>query len=86
MSEFITKIFYPILSPIFDPINSGLTAIPMVLARFCAIGLFLGAIIWVWTLNKKYVNLDRPNQHWYTDLRVWTILSMLPHFVLYLFL
>ena len=81
-----TRVFEPILKPIFHPIDGMLEDIYMPWARICALGLFIGAMVWVWMLKKEYVDLDRPNKHWVTDLRIWTIVAMLPHVVIYLLL
>jgi len=85
-SEWITKIFGPVLKPIFHSIDSVLDNVYMPWARLSAVALFVGAIIWVFTLKKEYVNLDAPRQVWYTDLRIWTVVCLLPHIFVYLFL
>ncbi len=84
MSEWITEIFGPLLRPIFSPIDHLLQPVYMPWARVFALGLFFGAMIWVWSLRVEYVNVDRPNNKWYTDLRVWTVLCMLPHVFVYM--
>ena len=85
-ANWATRVFGPILKPVFHPMDEVLEGIYMPWARICALALFIGAMIWVWMLKKEYVDLDRPNKHWYSDLRVWTIVAMLPHVVIYLFL
>ena len=84
MSEWITEVFGPMLKPVFSPIDTMLEPIYMPWARIFAIALFIGAMVWVWSLRVEYVNLDRPNNKWYSDLRIWTILCMLPHVIVYL--
>lgn len=84
MRERITEVFGPMLKPFFGPIDTMLEPIYMPWARIFALALFIGAMIWVWSLRVEYVNLDRPNQKWYSDLRIWTILCMLPHVIVYL--
>ena len=84
MAEWITNTFGPLLKPIFTPIDTLLQTVYMPWARVFALLLFIGAMIWVWSLREEYVNIDRPNKKWYTDLRVWTILCMLPHVIVYL--
>ena len=55
--NFATRVFGPLLKPVFEPINSALGAIPtMPWARVCALGLFIGAMIWVWMLKREYVD------------------------------
>lgn len=80
----VTDTFHEPLSKIFNPIDAALTPIDEMWWKVSAVALFVGAMIWVFSLNRAYVDLDRPNQHIWTDLRVWTIVSMLPHVVVYL--
>ena len=84
MNEWITKVFGPLLKPVFQPIDTLFQPVYMPWARVLALSLFIGAMIWVWSLREEYVNVDRPNKHWYTDLRIWTVLCMLPHVFVYL--
>ncbi len=83
-AEWVTETFHGPLSSIFNPIDSVLTPIEPVWWKVSAVALFVGAMIWVFSLDRKYVDLDRPNRQIWTDLRVWTIVSMLPHVVVYL--
>jgi hypothetical protein len=85
ISQFVTEVFHPILSPFFAPINAFLGRHYLPWATLCALGLFVGAMIWVFTLRREYVNLDAPSRHLWHDLRLWTILSMLPHVIVYLY-
>ena len=81
----ITRIFKPVLQPFFDPINNFLGRYYMPWATICALDLFIGAMVWVFTLRKEYVNVDAPRKGFLYDLRVWTIISMLPHVLVYLY-
>lgn len=81
----INDTFGPVLRPVFHQIDVLLGDVYMPWARICAVGLFLIAMIWVYTLRPEYVNLDAPRKAWYTDLRIWTVVSMLPHVFVYLF-
>lgn len=57
------------------------------LARIAVLSFFFGTMVWVYVgLKKEYVNLEAPSQHFWHDLRLWVVLSMLPHIVVYLFL
>jgi hypothetical protein len=85
MPETINSLFGPMLRAIFHPIHSSLSDVYMPWARICALGLFVGAMVWVYVLRKEYVNLDSPGQEWYYDLRLWTVVSMLPHVFVYLY-
>lgn len=79
-------VFGPPLSFVFHPINKVLNRIPMIWAMICALSLFIGTMLWVNVILKKdYVNKGRPFKAWYTDLRLWTIISMLPHVLVYFY-
>jgi hypothetical protein len=70
----------------FAPINEFLSPVYMPWARIAAVGFFILTMIWVGViLSRQFVHLDRPNNKWYTDLRLWTVASMLPHIVVYLY-
>lgn len=86
MNEWITNTFGPLLHAVFDPINSAFDGVYMPWARIAALALFIGTMIWVYTLKKEYVNLDAPKDFkWYHDLRLWTVVSMMPHVIVYLY-
>lgn len=88
ISESINNIFGPAMRAIFAPTNAMFDAIPedaaVIVAKASAVSLFIAAMIWVFTLRKEYVNLDAPGKSPWFDLRFWTILSMLPHVIVYL--
>lgn len=80
------RFFEPVIKPIFAPVNSVLEAAYMPWAKISALSLFLGTMVWVcFIMKKEYVNLGRTNTAWWTDLRLWTVLSMLPHIFVYLY-
>jgi hypothetical protein len=79
-------VFKPVLILFFGPINKFLSPIYQPWATITAIGLFLGTMIWVgFVLKESYVNMGRPNKAWYSDLRIWTACSMLPHVFVYFY-
>jgi hypothetical protein len=85
-TEFCRVVFQPILAPIFVPINTALGMTPNGAAGYCGIGLFLSAMFWVcFLLPKNYVNRGRPYKSWWTDLRLWTVISMTPHVLFYFY-
>ena len=81
--EWINEVFGPSLKAVFAPTNNIFTYIPESAMPFvsteCAVLLFQLAVLWVLFLKEEYVNIDRPNKCFWNDLRLWTILSMLPH-------
>ena len=74
-----------VLRAIFNPLDGPLSALPPLVWTLAACGLFLGAMIWVFTLKKEYVNIDSPGKGPRYDLRFWTVVSMLPHVIVYLY-
>lgn len=86
IEAFCKIVFYPILSRIFHPINNLLNPIYQPWATIIAIAFFVGTMAWVcFILKPSYVNEGRPYKGWYTDLRLWTVLSMLPHVFVYFY-
>ncbi|MGC8737273.1 MAG: hypothetical protein ACP5UA_01355 [Candidatus Hydrogenedens sp.] len=80
------RTFDPIIRPIFRPITTFLERTYQPWAKICALGLFVGTMLWVWLgMPKEYVNLGRKKKTVWTDLRLWTIISMLPHIIVYLY-
>lgn len=89
-------LFYPILAPIFHPVDKFLNwvdqhpftlgSISVTWASICGVGLFVCAMIWVGLiLDKEYVNRGRPYKSIWTDLRLWTVISMTPHVLVYFY-
>lgn len=84
--DWLGKTFEPIIGPIFRPISKFLEKTYQPWAKICALGLFIGTMLWVWGgMKKEYVNLGRTKESIWTDLRWWTIFSMLPHIIVYLY-
>ena len=85
MEAFMTRVFQPLLSPFFTPINNFLGAHYQPWATIFAISLFFCGMLLVFVLRKEYVNVDRPHKGILYDLRLWTVLSMTPHVLFYLY-
>lgn len=80
------RIFFPILNPVFAPINTFLAKFYQPWATIAALAMFIGTMIWIGAiLNARYVNRGRPYNNIWADLRLWTVLSMLPHILVYLY-
>lgn len=75
------------LTTLFYPTNAALGALdnPFIW-KVCAVGMFFATMVWVFTLKKEYVNLNAPRKNIFYDLRLWTIVSMLPHVLIYFWL
>jgi len=80
----IDALFGPPLRAFFHPINDIFTPIGGAWWKACAVGLFLCAILGVFSLRREYVNLDAPSKHFWCDLRLWTVLALAPHIAVYL--
>lgn len=72
------------LQAFFAPINNVFNPIGPFWWKMSAAALFLAAMAWVFTLKKEYVNVDAPKQGLLYDLRLWTVISMAPHIIIYL--
>jgi hypothetical protein len=86
LQNFCKAHFYEYLYPIFKPIDTLLAKIHQPVFSICAVGLFVCTMIWVcFILREDYVNRGRPYKSVWTDLRIWTVLSMLPHVLVYFY-
>ncbi len=86
IKAFCERFFYPILHPFFSPIDAFLSGFYQPYATICAIGFFVGTMIWVGLiLPKSYVNRGCPDKAIWRDLRFWTVVSMLPHVLVYFY-
>lgn len=86
LEAFCKAVFYPPLHWFFEPINKLLAPIYQPWATIIAISFFVGTMLWVgFVLKESYVNMGRPTKAWYTDLRIWTVISMLPHVFVYFY-
>lgn len=86
MSDAINRAFGPKLMRIFEPTNDFLASAYMPWARIVTVGFFVGTMVWVFVgLKRSYVNLEAPSKHVWHDLRFWTVISMLPHVIVYLY-
>jgi hypothetical protein len=84
--DWLGRVCEPIIRPIFHPINSLLERVYQPWAKICALGLFVGTILWVWFgMSEEYVNRGRNKKNIWTDLRFWTIIALLPHIFVYFY-
>lgn len=86
MTDLINTVFGPIMRGIFHPITNALANVYQPWAMICALGMFVGTMIWVYSLRKEYIQIDAPSKALWCDLRLWTVLSMTPHIIVYLVL
>ena len=83
---FLRENFGPPLKALHEPIDAWLGSLPMSVAMICAIGLYVIAVIWVWTIPKEFVFRGAPDQKPWRDLRVWATLVTVPYVIIYLWL
>ena len=86
VATFLKDNFGPPLKALHEPIDAWLGSLPMSVAMACAIGLYVVAVIWVWTLRKEFVFRGAPDQKSWRDLRLWATLVTIPYVIIYLWL
>ena len=76
----------PPLKSLHAPVDKWLAGLPMWVAVACAVGLYVGAAVWVWMLSREFVFRGAPDQKSWRDLRVWATVIVLPYIAIYLLL
>jgi hypothetical protein len=76
----------PPLKSLHEPIDAWLGSLPMSVALACALGLYLIAVIWVWTLRREFVFRGAPDQKPWRDLRLWATFVVIPYVAIYIWL
>jgi len=79
----IRKTLGPPLRSLHEPIDHWLVSLPMSVAMACAIGLFVLAGIWVWTLHTDFIFRGAPDHKRWRDLRIWSMVVLLPYITIY---
>ncbi len=72
--------------PLHDVIDRWLLAIPIAWARFVVVAMFALAAVWVLSLKRDYVYLGAPDTSRWRDLRLWTVVFLIPYIIVYLVL
>ncbi len=86
VEQFCATFVRPVLIKLFGPIDSLLNRVEQPWFTIAAIAFFVGTMLWVWFyLGESYVNLGRREKSVWTDLRIWTVISMLPHIFVYFY-
>ena len=86
VDEFLRTTICPTLKSLQTPIDTWLASLPMSVAMGCALGLYCIAVLWVWTLKKKFVFRGAPDANQWRDLRIWATLVVVPYVVVYVLL
>lgn len=76
----------PPLKKVHEPVDRWLGSLPMSVAVACALGLYAGAVVWVWTLRREFVFRGAPDKRWYRDLRLWATVVVMPYVAIYILL
>lgn len=86
LPNFFGAIFQKPLQFFFDPMNTFLSKFYQPYATVFAVGFFVLAMVWVGVvLPNHYVNRGMEGKALWKDLRLWTVVSMLPHVAVYLY-
>lgn len=85
ISAAIDTVCGPPLRAVFDPINNALAQVYMPWALIVALAFFIGLMVGVFLLRREYVNVDTPRDDTWHDLRLWTVVSMIPHVIVYFY-
>ena len=83
LSEKLHAWLVPPLKAIFGPLDEWLISLSPTTARACAVGLFLLAAVWVWTLRREFVYRGAPSRARWRDLRIWAVLALIPYVIIY---
>ena len=73
------------LHDLLEPLDTFLASLSTEVGRYCSVALFIIAAILVWALHKDSVYRGAPDLRPWRDLRVWTVVFLLPYLVIYLF-
>lgn len=80
------RLWGPVLRPVFAPVNTLLASVYQPWAQIFALALFLGTMVWVcFFIKPEMLNSGRENRALWTDLRLWTVVSMVPHLFVYIY-
>lgn len=69
---------------IFDPLTAALGAIPFAAARWFTVAFLLVPVLAVFFIKTDYVFLGASKRRWWLDLRLWTVVVMIPYILIYL--
>lgn len=84
--DWFGALFAPVMKPLFAPLNNLMASVYQPWAQIFALGLFIGAMVWVcFFMSRDMLESGRENKAFWTDLRLWTVLSMLPHLFVYIY-
>ncbi len=76
----------PSLRGLQEPVDAWLGSLPMWVSMVCAVGLYVVALIWIWSLRREFVFRGAPDEKRWRDLRIWATVVVLPYIAVYLWL
>lgn len=83
-SEWLKAHVAPSLKTVLAPLDAWINSLPLWTGKACAVGLFVIVGLWALTLKRDYIYLGAPDRARWRDLRVWTVLVLLPYIIVYL--
>ena len=86
LTEWLNSWLTPILRDLLGPLDRFLAELSPNVGRVCAVTFFIIAAIWAVRLKKEYVYLGAPDTAPWRDLRIWTVVFLVPYVVIYAFL
>jgi hypothetical protein len=75
----------PTLHGWLAPLDAWIDSLPLWTGTACALSLFIIVGLWACTLKRDYIYLGAPDRAAWRDLRIWTVLALLPYIIVYLF-
>jgi hypothetical protein len=78
--------FGPPLRRIQAPIDAWLASLPLWVAQASVLVILLLTALLVTRLHRRYVYIGAPDERPWRDLRVWSLLLLVPYFVIYVIL
>jgi len=83
--HFLNNTVAPPLRAMEEPLDVWIDGLPWWTPRACAIGLFVAAGIGAMCFKREYIYLGAPDKAAWRDLRIWSLLILIPYIAVYLF-
>lgn len=89
VNEWLTKVETPIFEQILDvmrPFNQWMNQLPPIVWKLSAVGLFVVSALAALCIPRSYIFASAPDNQSWRDLRLWTVVALLPYMAIYYFL
>jgi hypothetical protein len=83
VKAWIRETLGPSLKSAHTFLDHWIDRLPPDAGRYCAVGLFVLAGLWVLTLKRDFIYLSAPDRRPWRDLRLWAVLALLPYILIY---